>query len=54
MVFFVFLSCIPIMVSVSSKKLNGDQAFESMSLLGGLEYFSFEETHFIIVIITNK
>ena len=37
MLFFMFLSSIPIMViSVSSKKLNGHQPFESMSLLGAL------------------
>ena len=38
---------------IASKKLNGHQALESMSLLGALT-FSLETTNFIIVIITNK
>ena len=53
MLFFVFLSCIPIMVIVFQvKKLNGQQSFESMNLLGAL--IVFKTTHFIIVIITNS
>ena len=38
MLLFLFLSCIPIIYgdSISSKKLNGHQAFESLSLLGVL------------------
>ena len=54
MLFFVFLSGIPITVMVFQlKKLNGHQAFESMAFLGPFIFFS-ERAHFIIVIITNK
>ena len=39
--------------SISSKKLNGHQAFESMDLLGAL-ISPFKQHIFIIVIITSK
>ena len=53
MLFFVFLSGIPIKVMVFQvKKLNGHQAFKSDTLR--TIYFSSETTHFIIVVISNK
>ena len=52
MLFFMFFSGIPITVMVFQlKKLNGHQAFESMTLLATHSNIT---THFIILIITNK